>query len=165
MNRRHVFSAGAAVAASLPFAFFAQTAAPAPMDPAKQPALLGGNFALLSSRIATEKATAPAVKTFAELEIAEQEATATAFGAQPGVGGVTEKHAALLEQLQAASAGPEFDMMYVDGQIAGHEELHDIHATYAANGTDPMARGASMVGVPSIETHLSMLRGIRQSLT
>ncbi|MDB6454030.1 DUF4142 domain-containing protein [Falsirhodobacter sp. 20TX0035] len=166
MNRRHVFAAGAAVAAALPFASFAQTAAPAaaPADPAKQPALMGGNFALLSSRIAADKATAPAVKTFATLETAEQEAVAMAFGAEPGVGGVSEKHAALLEQLQAAPAGPEFDMMYVDGQIAGHEELRTIHAAYAQNGSDPMARGASMVGVPSIETHLAMLRGIKQSM-
>lgn len=168
MNRRHVFAAGAAVAAAtLPLASFAQTApatSPAPMDPAKQPALLGGNFALLSSRIAADKGTAPAVTTFAGLEIAEQEATAMAFGAEPGVGGVTAKHAALLEQLQAAPAGPAFDMMYVDAQIAGHEELRTIHANYAKNGTDPMARGASMVGVPSIQTHLAMLRGIKQSL-
>ncbi|MDB6455126.1 DUF4142 domain-containing protein [Falsirhodobacter sp. 20TX0035] len=162
MNRRHIFVTGAAVAAALPFGALAQTAAPA--DPAKQPALLGGNFALLSSRIAVDKGTSPAVKTFAALEVAEQEATAMAFGAEPGVGGVTEKHAALLEQLQAAPAGPEFDRMYVDGQIAGHEELHDIHAAYAKNGSDPMARGASIVGVPSIETHLAMLRGIKQSL-
>lgn len=163
MNRRHVFAAGAAVAAALPFASFAQTAA-APADPAKQPALLGGNFALLSSRIAAEKATNPSVKTFSSMEIAEQEAVAMAFGAEPGVGGVSEKHAALLAELEAAPAGPAFDMMYVDGQIAGHEELHEIHAAYAENGSDPMARGASMVGVPSIETHLAMLRGIKQSL-
>lgn len=162
MNRRHVFAAGAALAATLPFAAHAQTAT---SDPAKQPALLGGNFALLSSRIAADKGTAPAVKTFAGLEIAEQEATAMAFGAQPGVGGVSEKHAALLQQLESAPAGAEFDMMYVDGQIAGHEELHRIHSDYAKNGTDPMARGASMVGVPSIKTHLAMLRGIKQSLS
>jgi len=163
MNRRNVFAAGVAAAAVLPFASFAQTAA-APADPAKLPALLGGNFALLSSRIAADKATSPAVKTFAGLEIAEQEATAMAFGAEPGTGGVSEKHAALLEQLQAAPAGPAFDAMYVDGQIAGHEELRVIHATYAESGSDPMARGASMVGVPSIDTHLAMLRGIKQTL-
>lgn len=167
MNRRHVFAAGAAVAAAMPFASFAQTAAPAaaPADPAKQPALLGGNFALLSSRIAVEKATNPSVKTFATMEIAEQEAVAMAFGAEPGAGGVSEKHAAVLKELEAAPAGPAFDMMYVDGQITGHEELHKIHAAYAKNGSDPMARGASMVGVPSIETHLAMLRGIKQSLS
>lgn len=164
MNRRHVFASGVALAAALPLASFAQTAAAPAADPAKMPALLGGNFALLTSRIAADKATSPAVKTFANLEIAEQEATAMAFGAEPGVGGVSEKHAAMLEELQAAPAGAAFDMMYVDGQIAGHEELRTIHAAYAKNGTDPMARGASMVGVPSIETHLAMLRGIKQSL-
>lgn len=165
MNRRSVFAAGAAAASVLPFVSlaYAQTAAPAPEDPAKQPALLGGNYATLTSQIALQKASSDAVRTFAELEIAEQAATAEAFGATPGPM-VSQRHADLIEQLQAAPAGPDFDMMYVDGQIAGHEELRAIHATYAADGTDPMARGASMVGVPSIDSHLAMLRMIRGTL-
>ncbi|WP_128254059.1 DUF4142 domain-containing protein [Falsirhodobacter deserti] len=168
MNRRMIFAASAALMAAMPIASYAQTPAAAPAavaeDPQKQPALLGGNFALLSSRIAQEKATNESVRTFATLEVAEQEATAMAFGAEPGAGGVSQKHATMLEELQAAPAGPEFDRMYIDGQIAGHEELRAIHSDYAENGSDPMARGASMVGVPSINTHLAMLRGISQSL-
>ena len=54
--------------------------------------------------------------------------------------------------------------MYIDGQIMGHEELRPIHENYAANGSDPMARGASMVGVTGIDTHLVMLNSIKASL-
>lgn len=167
MNRRHMLTAGAAVAAALPFAARAQESAmmaDGTMDPAKAPALLNGNFAKASSQLATEQATNEAVRTFAALEAAEQTAVATAFGVPADAPlAIPEDKAPMLEQLQAAS-GAEFDVLYIDGQIMGHEELRAIHSDYAQNGTDPMARGASMVGVTSIDTHLVMLNSIRASL-
>lgn len=160
MERRNLMIGGLVAAAALPLATghaFAQAAADQ-----KLPALLGGNYATQTSLLARERATNPTARIFADLEIAEQAATARAFGAEPGMD-LREDHAALLAQLQQLQ-GPEFDLAYIDGQIAGHEELHMIHRAYAEEGSDPMARGASMVGVPSIETHLAMLRGIRQQL-
>ena len=133
------------------------------VDAAKLPALEGGDFATATSELAVSKATHPSVKAFANLEIAEQAATARAFGSQPGAAGLTEAHAAMLAQLEAAE-GAEFDMMYIEGQITGHEELLQIHQNYARNGDDPMARGASMVGVTGIQTHLVMLQSIERSL-
>ena len=38
------------------------------------------------------------------------------------------------------------------------------YAAYAEHGENPMARGASIVGVPSIDTHMSMLRAISNRL-
>ncbi|MBM3604540.1 MAG: DUF4142 domain-containing protein [Alphaproteobacteria bacterium] len=163
MDRRNLMIGGAAAAALMPLMAGSLFAQEATLDEAKLPALLGGNFATETSRLAREQATNPTVRTFADLEIAEQEATARAFGVEPGTGGLREDHAAMLAELQAAT-GAEFDRMYIQGQITGHEELLQIHRTYAAEGTDPMARGASMVGVPSIETHLAMLRGIERQL-
>ncbi len=162
MHRRSLVAGAAAALAVLPIATLvrAQTTG---IDEAKLPALMGGDFATASSQLAAQKATAPTVKMFAELEIAEQAAVAQAFGSEPGAAGISEDHAALLAQLEAAE-GAEFDMMYLDGQIAGHEELLKIHQTYARNGEDPMARGASIVGVTGIQTHLIMLKSIRQSL-
>lgn len=170
MNRRQMFAAGTAAAAALPlFAGIARAQesammADGTMDPAKAPAILNGNFSKLSSELAVEKATNDSVRTFAELEVAEQTAVAMAFGvpadAPPAI---PEAKAAMLEQLQAAT-GAEFDMMYVDGQIMGHEELRGIHEAYAADGTDPMARGASMVGVTGIDSHLVMLNSIKAGM-
>jgi putative membrane protein len=162
MNRRDILIAMAAVSAagagSLPA--FAQGAA---VEEAKLPALMGGDFATATSQIALERATHPAVRSFAELEIAEQAAVAEAFGSEPGAAGLAEEKAGIVEQLQAAE-GAAFDAMYIDGQIAGHQELLAIHQDYAANGDDPMARGASLVGVTGIQSHLVMLESIRQAL-
>jgi len=162
MLRRSLIAGAAAGLAVLPFATLAQDQVV--VDEAKLPALMGGDFATATSKLAASKGTHPSVKTFADLEIAEQAATAMAFGSEPGAAGLSEKHAAIVAQLEAAE-GAEFDMMYIDGQIAGHEELLAIHQAYARNGTDPMARGASMVGVTGIQTHLVMLESIRRSLT
>ncbi len=164
MERRLVLTTGLAtfgLAAIGGTPLLAQTEAA--MDEAKLPALLGGNFALMTSQLAQERGTNESVRIFAGLEIAEQQAVAMAFGVEPGTGGLREDHASMMQQLEAVQ-GQEFDTLYIDTQITGHEELLTIHRAYAANGQDPMARGASMVGVPSIETHLAMLRGIRQSL-
>lgn len=162
MNRRHILIGTAVTAAVLPFtsAALAQGAA---VDEAKLPALMGGDFATASSQLALQKASHRAVKTFAELEIAEQAAVAEAFGSKPGAAGVSQKHAAMLEKLQSAE-GTQFDIMYIEGQITGHEELLAIHKKYARNGDDPMARGASIVGVAGIQSHLAMLKGIKSMI-
>jgi putative membrane protein len=164
-----MLTAGAAVAAALPFATGARAQQSAmmddgTMDPAKAPAILNGNFAKASSQVAAQQATNEAVRTFAELEAAEQTAVAAAFGVPTDAPlSIPEDKAAQLEQLQAAT-GSEFDLLYVDSQIAGHQELRAIHSSYAESGEDPMARGASMVGITSIDTHLVMLNSIRAQL-
>lgn len=160
MQRRTLFAAGA-VAAVLPVArmSFAQDAPDADM----QAILLGGNFSLLSSRLAAEKATDPAVQAFAALEASEQEAVAHAFGAAPS-DQVTPEHATMLQQMNAMEAGAEFDRQYLAAQMQGHEELRALHSAYAENGSNPMARGASIVGVPAIDSHMSMLRAISNRL-
>jgi len=162
-----MLTAGAAIAATLPFAAHAQESAmmaDGTMDPAKAPAILNGNFAKATSQLAAQQATNDAVRQFAELEVAEQTAVARAFGVPADAPlSIPEDKAAMLEQLRAAT-GAEFDMMYVDGQITGHQELRAIHSDYAENGSDPMARGASIVGVTGIDTHLVMLNSIKASL-
>ncbi|XQZ34587.1 DUF4142 domain-containing protein [Paracoccus yeei] len=160
MKRRTLFAAGA-VAAVLPVArmSFAQTAPDADM----QAILMGGNFSLLSSRAAADKGTDPAVKAFAALEVAEQEAVARAFGATPS-DQVAPEHAALLEQMTAMEPGAEFDRQYLAAQMQGHEQLRALHAAYAENGQNPTARGASIVGVPAIDSHMSMLRAISERM-
>jgi len=129
------------------------------MEPLKMQALMGGDFATATSELALKRGSSSAVTQFAKLEIAEQAATALAFGARPGMAGVTQRQAAMIEQLQGLR-GAAFDRAYIIGQIQGHDELLAIHRRYARAGRDPMARGASTVGVTGIQTHLVMLNSI-----
>ena len=169
MNRRSMMTAGALAAAALPLATMARAQMSAVMedgtlDPEKAPVILGGTFSKLTSQVALEKSQTDVIRTFAELEVAEQTAIGTAFGvpadAPPAL---PEDKAAELEQLQALE-GAEFEMAYVAGQSAGHEELRGLASDYAANGADPMAKGAALVAVTEIDTHLVVLRGIKAQM-
>jgi putative membrane protein len=159
MNRRNMLVGFAAASViSLPGLASAQM-----MDQGKTPALMGGDFATATSKLALRRARNPMVRTFAELEIAEQAAVAKAFGSRPGAAGLNKRHAAMLAKLERADAAV-FDLAYINGQIGGHEELLGIHKRYAASGDDPMARGASIVGVTGIQSHLVMLKTIKSML-
>ncbi|MDR6821065.1 putative membrane protein [Neorhizobium sp. 2083] len=162
MDRRRVITSLAA-AALLPgtSVAFAQSAA---IESGKMHALMGGDFATATSKLALQRSSNRMVQTFAQLEIAEQAAVAKAFGSRPGAAGLSKRHATLLATLQSMR-GREFDRMYINGQIAGHEELLSIHKRYARSGSDPMARGASLVGVAGIESHLVMLNTIKSMLS
>ncbi len=162
MNRRSII-AGLAAAAVLPGVntVYAQLAA---VEKGKLDALMGGDFATATSQLAVQRSSNRMVRTFAELEIAEQAAVAKAFGSRPGAAGLTRRHASMLRSLQALR-GNQFDRMYIDGQIAGHKELLTIHRRYARSGNDPMARGAALVGVTGIESHLVMLSTIKSMLS
>lgn len=65
----------------------------------------------------------------------------------------------------AAAPAVPLDRTSVGGWIAGHEELCAIHEGDPADGTDPMARGASMAGITRIDSHPETLRAIRTSLS
>jgi putative membrane protein len=159
MNRRNIL-VGFAATSLLPMTgtAFAQA-----MEEAKMQALMGGDFSTASSKLALRRAKNKMVRTFAELEITEQAAVAKAFGSRPGAAGVNKRHAAMLAKLERAEDAV-FDLAYINGQIDGHEELLRIHKRYAASGSDPMARGASIVGVTGIQSHLVMLKTIKGML-
>jgi putative membrane protein len=156
MNRRQIMLAGASAVA--PFGLgMVGVRAQAGMDAMKLPILAGGDYATMTSKLALRRANSSSVTAFAKLEIEEQAAVADAFGSRPGAAGLLPKHAGLLQALEAAPDA-EFDALYVQGQIAGHRELLALHKSYARRGADPTAQGASTVAVPSIGTHLAMLR-------
>jgi putative membrane protein len=69
----------------------------------------------------------------------------------------------MVAELEAVD-GAKFDLMYINGQIDGHQELLAIHKKYARSDDDPMARGASIVGVTAIQSHIAMLKGIQSML-
>lgn len=163
MDRRRLLAGGAALAAVLPVAQAARAQESVTIEEAKVPALEGGMFLMMTSQIAAERGSSDAVKVFAELEVAEQTAIARAFGAEGAQIPLREDHQAILDQLNGLE-GAEFDAAYLDAQIAGHEEARPIHEDYAENGEDPMARGASMVGVTGIDSHLVMLRSFREQV-
>jgi putative membrane protein len=126
-------------------------------------ALMGGEFAIQTSRLVLERAADARVQEFAQLEINEQTAFAASLGARPGGVPLRPDQAQLLQGLAATSPGSRFDRAYVRGQIAGHEELLALNTAYAQGGSDTVGRAVANVAVPSIQTHLTILGRLRRA--
>jgi putative membrane protein len=163
MDRRRLLTGGVALAAALPAAGAALAQEAMEMGDMEMAVLEAGTFSMMTSQLALEKGQADAVKVFAELETSEQMAVARAFGAEGAEIALREDHQAILDQLNALE-GAEFDAAYLDAQIAAHEEGRPIFEQYAESGEMEMGRGATMVGVPSIDSHLVMLRSFREQV-
>lgn len=162
MDRRSVLLALAGIVSAAPMAA-AQPLVPASPDQFRLMELMGGEFAILTSRMALERSRNPHVRNFAQLEINEQTAVAAALGAAPGGVQPRPDQLAIVQQLQGLPPGRAFDRAYVEGQIAGHEELLALNTAYAQDGGDPRGRAVATVAVPSIQTHLSILSGLRRN--
>lgn len=165
IDRRTALMALIGAVSLAPGAVLAQTAAvPAavvssPMQ-FRTTVLMTGGFAMQTSQVALERSRNPQVREFAQLEINEQMALAAALGASPGSTPLRPDHAQMLQQLQSMT-GRSFDRMYVQGQIMGHNEALALTSAYAQSGFDTQGRSVAILAVPSIQTHLTILSGLR----
>ena len=165
-NRRSALFLGIGAAAALPL-IGATLPAFAQSNPDEYVALTleGGLFAKMSSELALEKSSNDIVKGFANLEIAEQKAVAevlAATGAKPPAG-VDGEEKVLMEKLQGLD-GAAFDMAYLDGQIAGHQELLKIQEPMASMTDITIPVATAKLAKESIKTHIAMLEGIKRMM-
>jgi putative membrane protein len=123
--------------------------------------LVGGEFAMRSSRLALSKTNNPDIMNFASAEIAEQVQVATALGALPGTAPLRADHSTILTRLENMPAGPNFNAMYVKGQIAGHRELLALNSSYLRTGGNPQEQSVAQMSLPIIQRHLAILNGLR----
>jgi putative membrane protein len=166
MIRRNLFLATAAAGAGLAApALLRPAAAQMAMDRTTQMALGGMAFALATSQIALQRAEGSMTRTFAQLEAEEQMAFAEARRMAglpvPSPSMMDGQKQQMVQQLQTLS-GSQFDRMYVQGQIMGHQELLQLHQTLAQSGATQGDRLLATVAVPAIKSHLSMLQGLQQ---
>lgn len=168
MIRRDLIVAGAAGAGVLTFLRSAAAQQPsmgAAPDRTAQMALGGMAFALATSQLATGRAENAVVRTFSQLETEEQMAFAEARRMAglpvPAPSMMDAQKQQMVQQLQGMR-GAEFDRMYVQGQVMGHQELLQLHQAMAQSGTRQEERMLATVAVPAIKSHLSMLQGIQQ---
>jgi len=123
--------------------------------------LVGGEFAMRTSRLALAKTRNPDIINFANAEIAEQVQVATALRAVPGTAPLRSDHAAMVARLEGISSGSPFDSMYVKGQIAGHRELLALNSSYLRSGGNPQEQAVAQMSLPIIQRHLEILNGLR----
>ena len=68
-----------------------------------------------------------------------------------------EQHQGLLKQLRA-SRGRDFDSLYGQLQVRGHEDAVARFSAYVDNGINPQLRKFALATKPVIQSHLDMAR-------
>jgi putative membrane protein len=103
----------------------------------------------------------PAVRSFANMMIADHTRLSQAMGAAAAAGGLAApapillpEQQAALDQLRAAGAGPSFDMAYQQAQISAHQQALSMFQSYAASGDNPAVKAAASQAIPTIQMHL-----------
>ena len=158
-----------------------------------QQTLATGTVALQTSEIALQKAQNPKVKQFAQFErdeqttIAEvlrslQEPAATASAGAAGSGAaasaaaggaraaatapeIPADKAKMMEELQQAKAGAEFDRLYIQGQLQGHQELLQVQERYLqANTRNREHTNVAKLARGHIREHIAMLQEVQTEL-
>jgi putative membrane protein len=71
----------------------------------------------------------------------------------------------MMQSLQQAKAGADFDRMYIQGQIQGHQELLQIQERYLqANSRNREHVNVAKLARGHIKEHLAMLQDIQKEL-
>ena len=119
-------------------------------------------FEIQSGQLAMQMSQNPAVRNFAYMLITDhgrstQTVVAAAQSARimPPPPALLPQHQAMLDQLRAAGAGPNFDLTFKQIQTGAHQEALQLHQNYAAGGDVPALRAAAGQIVPVVQMHLS----------
>lgn len=78
-------------------------------------------------------------------------------GAGPGAMTTDEQKAQILSQLSGMQPGPDYDAMFVNASLQGHQEAYQIHGSYAQAGEDPALRRIAAGALPLIQRHIAQL--------
>lgn len=120
-------------------------------------------FEILSSQMAEEKATDPALKEFAAQMIADHEKAGADLKAAAGdIPVPTEpapKHADMIGLLENAE-GAEFDDLYKNMQVGAHTEAVSLFKTFAEGGDNPELKAFATATLPTLEEHKAHIEQI-----
>ena len=124
-------------------------------------------FEIEASKIAQQRASSSAIKTFARQMVTDHTATTSALkgilaaesGAPTPPAALDQEHLDRLARLRAAS-GSEFDAMYLDQQTEVHENALNLLQNYAQNGENAQVKAFAAQTAPKVAQHLEMVRGI-----
>ncbi|HEX6865866.1 MAG TPA: DUF4142 domain-containing protein [Caulobacteraceae bacterium] len=122
-----------------------------------------------AGRLALQMSTNASVRAYGQAMIDAHTNSSAQYGAalqsiamNPPPAQLTPDLSARLERLRTAGTG--FDAMYLDDQIAAHNEALALHQACAANGGAPVAAVSAGL-VPHIQAHLNQAQSLRASWT
>ena len=124
-------------------------------------------YEIEAGRLALQMSTNAGVRSYGQAMIDAHTNSSAQYGAalqsiamNPPPAQLTPDLSARLERLRTAGTG--FDAMYLDDQIAAHNEALALHQACAANGGAPVAAVSAGL-VPHIQAHLNQAQSLRAS--
>jgi putative membrane protein len=126
----------------------------------------GGMFEVQSSELALQKATDAKIKEFARRMVVDHKVSndklkSTLQSAQlPPPAGLDKKHKEMMDELQAAGPGREFDRAYLEAQVKAHKEAVELFWTYAREGDHPELRTFAQQALPTLEDHFKHVQNL-----
>ncbi|MFL5748641.1 MAG: DUF4142 domain-containing protein [Niastella sp.] len=132
-------------------------------------AAVGGMTEVEASKLATERATNPRVKMFAEMMVrdhsaANDELKTIARGKNVNLpaelGGKNQDHITDLSKKK----GTDFDKAYMKMMESDHKDVVDEFEKCAKNGTDPDIKTFCSQKLPTLRMHLDSAKAINKSL-
>jgi putative membrane protein len=128
-------------------------------------ASMAGLFEIESSKIALKKSQDTDVKAFAEKMVSDH----TAAGKQLAVVAQSNKykvedsldaeHTKMVQALDAASVD-NFDNLYIEMQLKGHQGAVALFSAYSQSGDDPTLREFAVKTLPTLEAHHQMIESL-----
>lgn len=123
-------------------------------------------FEMQSAKLASERAQDATVRSYAQKMLTDHGRTSaammqmrgetTASTGQTGQGAMApldQKHAAMIRELQGAK-GAAFDKLYVQQQVAAHQQAVALFTAYSQNGSDQNLRSFASQTLPALQAHL-----------
>ena len=131
--------------------------------------LQAGAFTKGAAEIAMDKVQNDMARRFAQLEIGEIDAVVavlTGIGAPqpPAPEQLPGAKGELIAQLRDTAAGPEFDRLFVQAEITGHEEGLAIQQPLSGQAEITVPVATAKLAEESIKSHLAILQGLQMSL-
>jgi putative membrane protein len=69
-----------------------------------------------------------------------------------------KKHKEMMDELQSAGPGREFDCGYVEAQVKAYKEAVELFWTYANEGHNPELKTFAQQTLPTLEDHVQHAR-------
>ena len=132
-------------------------------------AALGDLYEIEAAKVAAARSKNPQIVAFAQMMETDHMASSAKLGPVALTAGVTPpttldtSHQAKLDELNAA-AEENFDRVYIDQQVAIHDEALTLHRTYAASGADAGLKAVAAELVPKIEAHAEQAKLLKDAM-
>lgn len=135
-------------------------------------AAMGDMYEIQAADIALERAKRDDVKALARMIKTDHTAASTALKtavatAAPDIALPTEldqRRKGLLDNLRSAGVN-DFDKVYIDQQVAAHEEAVTLHRGFADKSDAPALAAHARTVLPKIEAHLQKAREIQTAIS